>query len=1007
MKCTYSRTHTSFNISLCVSLILLTACQRNVQDKVNFPALATFEIEPGFKIELVAAEPLISDPVAMEIDEDGNMYVVENHGYPLDKNGTGKIKLLKDTNGDGVMDTSILFAEGLTLPTGVMRWKQGIIVTDAPDVLYLEDSTGDGKADIKRTMLTGFALSNPQHNVNNPMLGIDNWIYLAHERAVGTEVYKKEFGDVGGDIYYPDMPEGGKLRNNADGRNVRFRPDQHALELLSSTTQFGHTFDTWGHHLLVNNANHLMHSVIAAPYLQRNPRLIVSSTTRYLPDHGNAAEVFPITKNPEHQLLTDVGVMTSACAITYYSGGAFPTEFNTDATFVAEPVSNIVHADKLKSDGSSFIASRIDENREFLASTDAWFRPVNMYIGPDGALYVVDYYREIIEHPEWLSEEVINSGKLYNGKDMGRIYRISRTEDKPATWTKDLKLGGSPDEELVAMLADPNIWWRRNAQRLLLDRKNDSVTPHLIQMTKNVNSPVGRLHALWTLEGLNQLSPEIIINSLSDPEPGIRENAIKLAELHMGSDPEIVKALVLLQDDDVAKVRFQLLCTLGFIDSPEVAQIRHKLLLNDIDDEFVSTAALSAPTSHQEGLLELVLARFRADIPAYASLVQSLTVMTTLAGQRKSTEALLRKAITPTSDKDVAWQAAVLKGLATGFKNRHTTISESEENLLVGAFFEHPSLPVRQGCLQVLQASKVSDGKHIKSGIQKAIEISTNEKLPERNRALSISFLALQNPAAQVSLLKNLILLTEPLAVELAALRTMNAIPDQTVCQFALEHWETLSPPLQDAALNTFMENDNRVNLLIESIESGKIMKASIGWSRSVRLMTQQNVVLRDRARTLLAKNDGREKVVKDYQTALDLHGDLERGKLVYEKNCALCHQVKGELGIPFGPDLGTVQSWPASGIMTNILDPYQSIADSYDLWTIVLKNGETLQGVITTETPSSLTLRNVSGIVTTISRQEVKNQKAMHMSAMPDELEKQITHQEMADLLAFLQQTK
>lgn len=845
MKYNYHRSHTILTFAILI-LLILTGCQPSLQEKSRFPALATFEIQPGFKIELVAAEPLISDPVAMEIDEVGNMYVVENHGYPLDKNGTGKIKLLKDTNGDGAMDTSILFAEGLMLPTGVMRWKKGIIVTDAPDVLYLEDSTGDGKADIKRTMLTGFALSNPQHNVNNPVLGLDNWIYLAHERAVGTEIYKEEFGDVGGDIFYPDLAKGARLPNNADGRNVRFRPDDHALELLSSTTQFGQTFDTWGHHLLVNNANHLMHSVIGALYLQRNTHLVVSSTTRYLPDHGNAAEVFPITKNPEHQLLTDVGVMTSACAITYYSGGAFPTEFNTDATFVAEPVSNIIHADKLKPEGSSFIASRIDEKREFLASTDAWFRPVNMYIGPDGALYVVDYYREIIEHPEWLAADVINSGKLYNGHDMGRIYRISASSNKPSTWTRDLNMSRATDEELVEKLAEKNLWWRRNAQRMLVDRKSDESIHSLIRMTRNMDSPVGRLHALWTLEGIGQLSPEIIINALSDPEPGIRENAIKLAELHMRTDPVIAKALFSLKEDDDAKVRFQLLCTLGFIDSPETAQLRHNLLFRDIQDEFVRAAALSAPSSNREGLLELVLSRFQSDSPAYSSLVQNLSAMAAATEPPESTIKLLRRATSDISEKDISWQAAMLKGFAAGFKNRRSTISELEENLLVKTFFEHPSLSVRQGCLQILNVSKSSHGKYLRAGFAKAIDIGLNKNLPEQDRALAINFLALHNPEMYVSSLEKLILSNEPLAVQLAALKTMNAIPDQTVCLFALEYWETLAPPLQDAALNTFLENENRVKLLIESIESGEIMKSSIGWSRSVRLMTQQDVLLRD-----------------------------------------------------------------------------------------------------------------------------------------------------------------
>ena len=161
---------------------MLTRCDRKPQTIAGPEgALSTFELEPGFKIELVAAEPLISDPVDMEIDEYGRLYVVEMHGYPLDKSGSGFIELLADTNGDGRMDKKTVFAEGLVLPDGIMRWKKGVLVTDAPNVLYLEDTNGDGRADIRDTVLTGFALSNPQHNLNNPLLGLDNWIYLAHQ----------------------------------------------------------------------------------------------------------------------------------------------------------------------------------------------------------------------------------------------------------------------------------------------------------------------------------------------------------------------------------------------------------------------------------------------------------------------------------------------------------------------------------------------------------------------------------------------------------------------------------------------------------------------------------------------------------------------------------------------------------------------------------------------------------------------------------------------------------
>lgn len=501
-------------------------------------ALATFQLPEGFQIEMIASEPLLSDPVAMEIDEYGRMYVVEMHGYPLDKSGTGKVRLLADSDGDGKMDKTTVFAEGLVLPTGIMRWKKGILVTDPPNVLYLEDVDGDGRSDIRDTLLTGFAMSNPQHNFNNPLLGLDNWIYLGHEPAVTAKVFQAEFGDRGGEIFYPKLKEGKKLPQNALGRGVRFKPGKQDLEILSSYTQFGHTFDTWGRYLLVSNANPGYHEVIAARYLNRNPNLLVSNVTQTISDHSS--DVFPITKNPLHQLLTDVGVFTSACGITSYQGGLFPSPFDR-VTFVAEPVSNIVHADIIRDKGASFTAGRVYQDKEFLASTDSWFRPVNMYVGPDGALYVVDYYRQIIEHPEWMADDVIKSGALYNGVDKGRIYRITPKGTGKAAWTRGLKLGDASDEELVKQLANPNLWWRKNAQRLLLDRQATRAIPTLGKMASNPASAVGRLHALWTLEGLDKLTSKHVIHALTDTEAGVRENAVKLSESFLETSPELVQ----------------------------------------------------------------------------------------------------------------------------------------------------------------------------------------------------------------------------------------------------------------------------------------------------------------------------------------------------------------------------------------------------------------------------------------------------------------------------------
>ncbi len=846
----------------------LVSCHSETRPPVNESAtLATFELPPGFKIELVAAEPLVADPVAMEIDENGLMYVVEMHGYPLDQGGSGKIKVLTDTDGDGKMDQSTLFAEGLMLPTGIMRWKQGVLVTDPPNVLYLEDTDGDHRADVKRTVLTGFAVSNPQHNLNTPLLGLDNWIYLAHESAVQAKVYPEEFGDLGSEIMFPDRSDAPRLPQNANGRTVRFRPDQYQLEALLSDTQFGHTFDTWGNYLVTSNANHISQEILAAPYFDRNPALPISYATQLISDHGEAAEVFPITKNPEHQLLTDVGVITSACGITAYLGGAFPAGYDSSIVFVAEPVSNLVHMDRLHEDGARLSASRVLPNREFLASTDAWSRPVNMYVGPDGALYVVDYYRQIIEHPEWMAEEVIQSGQLYNGTDQGRIYRISATDAEPMDWTTTLRLGEATTGALVETLAHPNNWWRRNAQRLLLDRKDEQVIPTLVAMARNTDEPLGRLHALWTLQGLEQLTPDLIEVALHDPVAGIRRQAIKLAELHRAAVPALADALLPLVDDADAQVRFQLLCTLGFVDSPEAAEARQQLLLADVEDKWVQIAALSAPPTQSSDLLEAVLTHFEPDIPAYASLVERLSQMVAASQPSATVNQLLERATTITPVSKDSWQAPVLRGLAKGLRRNETdglaNARQDTQQRLIQACFSHPSIPVREASVQMLHTVGLSEGSQAQAALQQAQRRVANRALSEAERVQSLNFLALRNPAPYTDFLEALVTPREPLPVQLAALHTLDAIPDQTVVDYVLNQWATLTPEVRDQALDMFLSGKDRIQRLLEAIEGGTIQSEAIGWRRSVRLMNQDDETYRRWARDLLAAPEDRQGIVR------------------------------------------------------------------------------------------------------------------------------------------------
>ena len=998
----------TYQILPMLGLWVLAACHTETKEQASKQslglqeALATLEVEPGFEVELIASDPLIADPVDMEIDEYGRLYVLEMHGYPLDKSGVGQVMLLSDTDGDGQMDKSTTFADSLILPYGIMRWKKGLIVSDPPHLYYLEDTTGNGKADIKEIMLTGFALTNAHMTASNPLYGLDNWIYLTSEHGGGYKVYEELFNDKGSAIRYPQNPDAPQLPKEGTGRTVRFRPDTYQLESTSGKTQYGHGFTQWGDHILGNNSHHVYHEVIDASYLQRNPDLSVPNSTHNSNDHGT--DVHGITENPELQALSGVGVYTAACGNTTYTGGAFPEPFGENTHFVCEPASNIVHVDKLIPDGASFTASRIGrDGKEFLASTDGWFRPVNLYIGPDGALYVVDYYRQIIEHPEWMSEEAIEAGGLYNGNQQGRIYRITAKGGTSASnWTQGLTLGDATNEELVATLAHANGWWRLNAQRLLIDRKAQDVVTKLTKMATDHASPLGRLHALWTLEGLNELTPELIAKALRDEEAGIRENAIKLVELHL-DNTQLVNTLMALQNDKSPKVRFQLLCTLGYLDQPAVAKVRETMFFNDLNNNWMQIAALSAASLEKNALLAKLIKEYQANNPAYSSLIERLTTMIGNSSPPENVHALIQKAIS-NADKQDKWPLAMLQGLAQGIERRKTDslVGQKVQDLLINTFFNHAEANIRRASLQLLKATNPAPDTQLNKAFTKAAAIAANPELPTDKRAEAVAFLRLDNPKDHSELFKRLIASEDKATVQRAAINNFGQLPDEVVVSYLIEKWPTLSPSLKNEAVNILLTSPGRVEALLDAIDEGKIKETEVNSRQRIQLMAKSSPDLRLRARSMFALKSPDE-MNKPYKKSLEMEGDATAGKLVYAQHCAMCHQVRGKMGVPYGPDLGTVKQWRPEGLLTNILSPSLSVPVGYELWDVTMKNGESIQGIIENETSAAITLKMEGNVKKIINRQQVKEVKALNVSAMPTGFEEKIDPEQMADLIAFL----
>jgi putative membrane-bound dehydrogenase-like protein len=996
---------------VCFVMFLNCSTRTNIPDFSPEESLLSFEIADGFQIELIAHEPLISDPVAMEIDEFGRMYVVQMHGYPLNKSGSGSVRQLSDSDGDGVMDRSVTYAEDLILPNGIMRWKNGILVTDAPYLLYFEDEDDDGRADIRDTLLTGFALSNPQHKVNTPMYGLDNWIYLANERATTATIYVNEFGDKGEEVKFYNRDNSPILLQNANGRRVRLRPDKTALEMMSSATQYSQTQDVWGRHFLGNNTNHIFHEVISANYLGRNKDLVVPSSINSVSGYGMPADVYPITENPEHQIFTNIGVFTSACGVTSYGGGLFPDSFNQVA-FIAEPVSNIVHACKVEEAGVSFKATRLYKEKEFLASRDPWFRPVNHYIGPDGALYVIDYHRRYIEHPEWMGEDVVQSGAMYDGNDKGRIYRITPTGTPAATWTQGLDLGDATDSELIQYLGHPNAWYRRNAQRLLVDRQNKTTVVELKKVVQSDTSAFARLHASWTLEGLGALTGETVITLLNDQISGVRENGVLLSEFLINESPELIPHLLSLKDDDNTRVRFQLLCTLGNIDTPEAQQVREYLLFKNIDDSWMQIAAMSAKQPDYLGLLRNTIKQFDSGNNSYTLLVKRITAMYAAQSEIIELKALINQALDDTNDQtDGIWQAAVLSGIAQGdtavdFANEKF---HPEREKLVKSVFNHRFPLVRASSLDLLKQLGIPEGTHTKKAIDQCYSLLKEHEGSVSERVNALEFLSINNSQSHQKLFYSLLSPKEHLDIQKTSINILGKTDGLEFVRYLTDNWQQIPPKLRDEAIGIFLVTEEKASVLIEALEEKVIDPSSLNFYRQVHMMTLANEDLRKRSRQLFSnesKDEDRKKVIEEYKEVLDLKGNSDRGKIIFEKNCSSCHQIGGENGIAYGPDLGTIRNRRAESILTDILDPSLSIADGYDLWEIELTDGESKQGIISSETPTTIALRIYGREEEVISRQAIESMRSLGVTIMPTGLEDAIGKEEMADILAFIKRT-
>jgi putative heme-binding domain-containing protein len=813
---------------------------------------------------------------------------------------------------------------------------------------------------------------------------------------IAPQSYRDKHGgqEEVGDIRFVDVP--GMAPLGVHDRNLRFRPDTHELEALAGYSQFGHAFDDWGRHFATDNAIHIRQEAIRAEYAKRNQDLPMPSAMEDLSDHGNSTDVFPITIKPELASVTGFGKSTSTCGITIVQSGAFRGNLY-GSSLVAEPVHNVVHRDILAPSGSTFKAKRAQEKQEFLASTDAWFRPVDLYIGPDGAIYLADFYRPVLEHPEWIPAYSAHSKDVYRGNDRGRIYRIVPDRGLPVSHPR---LSSASTAELVRYLDSDNVWWRRTAQRLLVDRKPADAVSELRAFYESA-SALGKLHVLWTLQGLGALDAGLIERALTAREAGLRENAIRLAESHVTSEPRLARKMLAMVQDPDARVRFQLLCTLGTLRSVESRAARERLLFGDIDDKWMQVAALSASSTEAARLFETATQITASQSEGRANLLRQIAAIIGRRGKSAEVAQVLRAVQVKPEAASAWWRAAMLDGLALGMQAGQTMGSEVVHLVLPLVDAAEPA--IRLSALQILASTGLPVTSKTKAAVDRAAKLAVDESGDPQRRADGVSLLILAGPQRHQDLLASLIRRDEPELVKAAAVRGIAKLEGSRPAEFLLQHWKSFPPAARREAGDGLVADPARMKLFFSAIRDGRVQMWMLTPRQRYRLMDSPDAAVRDEARATLRFPVGaRAEVLKRYQQAVSMKTDVEQGKRVFSDICAKCHKLDGK-GAEVGPDLATVRNRGKGELLSDILLPNETIASGYESYVVELASGAVLDGVLGNKSPTSITLRHEQGKEDVIQRKDIKSMYATDLSAMPEDLDKQISVQQMADVLEYL----
>lgn len=964
-----------------------------------------FSVPEGFRVELFASEPDIGGkPIAMAWDERGRLWICETYDYPNELQPPGKgrdrIRICEDTDGDWKADKFTVFAEELSIPTAMAFWRGGVLVQNGVETLYFKDTSGDDRADVREVVYTGWNLGDTHGGVSNFQYGLDNWIWSMQGYNSSTPRH--------GDTTYQNFRQG----------FFRFNPQGFELEFVRPTDN-----NTWG--LGISEEG-----LIFGSTANRNPSVFMPIANRYYEQVlGWRASLTLATIADTHLFkpITDKirqmdhhGGYTAGAGHALYTGRAYPKEYWNRTAFVNGPTGHLVGTFVLSPDGAGF---RSTSPFNLIASDDEWSAPIMTELGPDGNMWMIDWYNYIIQHNPTPHGFETGKGNAYEtdlrDKKHGRIYRIVGPSPDP----KPFNLAKASTAQLVETLRHPTSLWRKHAQRLLVERQAQDAVPKLLSLVADptvdeIGLNVGAIHALWTLHGLGAIREDqsdvkaAVAGALQHRSAGVRRNALQVS-LKNSALISSIEGQNLLYDAEpqVRLATFLALadCDPSVVDSTRVGKILATAISDPVNypDRWLRDAATSAAARHAGAFL--VHAQKSKQLPNEVLGICEVVSEHFARSQAGKPEVDVAELLTAMSSAEPSIVAPIARGLHAGWPaSAKIQLNESVEESLL-AIIERLPTADRGSMLQLGNrwGSQRLEG-FMKAVVDELLGILDSDTSDDQRIAAAerlISFRASDPETANQILQRITPQTTAEFAVRLVT--AMGEMQSDELGAAMVASADAWSPKVREAAFSVLLRRSVWTSAMLDALESGQLLVSDLSLEQRRQLGEVRDQRLRDRAVAVLERggalpNANRVAVLEQYAAATHGTGDTVRGKKIYMDVCSKCHRHSGE-GVGIGPDLTGMAVHPKEELLTHILDPNRDVESNYRLYHVQTVDGLVLAGMLSSESRVSIELIDSKGEKTTVLREDIEEFKASRVSLMPEGFEKELNLQQMTDLLQFL----